>query len=91
LYHAFGYGFETWSLTLREERRLRLFENMVLRRVIGAKRDEVTQECIKLHNKKLNDLYCSPNVIRMFKARRMRWAGHVACMGIRALCTGFWW
>jgi len=51
------YGFETWSLTLREERRLRVFENRALRRIFGPKRDEVTGECMKLHNEELNDLY----------------------------------
>ena len=69
------------SLTLREERRLRVFENWVLRRVFGPKRDEVTGEWRKLHNEELNDLYCSPNIVRVIKKRRMRWAGHVARMG----------
>jgi len=75
------YGFETWSLTLREERRLRVFENRVLRRIFGPRRDEVTGEWRKLHNEELNDLYCSPNIVRVIKSRRMRWAVHVACMG----------
>ena len=75
------YGCETWSLTLREERRLRVFENRVLRRVFGPKRDEVTGERIKLHNEELNDLYSLPNIVRVVKSRRMRWAGHVARMG----------
>ena len=57
------YGCETWSLTLREERRLRVFENRVLRRILGSKRDEVTCECRKLYNEKLNDLYSSRNVV----------------------------
>jgi len=61
------YGCETWSLTLREERRLRVFENRVLRRVFGFKRDEVTGECRKLRNEELNDLYCSPNIVRVIK------------------------
>jgi len=74
-------GCETWSLTLREERRLRVFRNRVLRRIVGPKRDEVTGECSKLHNEKLNDLYCSPNIMRVMKSRRMRWAGHVARIG----------
>jgi hypothetical protein len=77
------YGCENWSLTLREERRLRVFENRVLRRIFGAKRDEVTGEWRKLHNDELNDLYCSLNSVRVIKSRRMRWAGHVAPMGQR--------
>jgi hypothetical protein len=75
------YGCETWSLTLREEYRLRVFENRVLRRIFGPKRDEVTGEWRKLHNEKLHDLYSSPSIIRIIKSRRMRWAGHVARMG----------
>ena len=75
------YGCETWSLTLREERRLRVFENRVLRRVVGSRRDEVTGEWRKLHNEKLNYLYCSPNIVRVIKSRRMRWAWHVAHVG----------
>jgi len=74
------YGCETWSLALREERKLRVFENMVLR-IFGPRRDEVTGEWRKLHNEELNDLHCSPNVVRVIKWRRMRWAGHVARMG----------
>jgi hypothetical protein len=74
-------GCETWSLTLREEHRLRVFENRVLRRIFGPKRDGVTGEWRRLHNEELNDLYSSPNIIWMIKSRRMRWAGHVACMG----------
>jgi hypothetical protein len=75
------YGCETWSLTLREERRLRVFENRVLRRIFGPTRDEVTGEWRKLHNKELHDLYSSPSIIRIIKPRRMRWASHVARMG----------
>jgi len=75
------YGCEIWSLTLREERRLRVFENRVLRRVFGPKRDEVTREWRKLHNEELRDLYSLPNIVRVVKSRRMRWAGHVAHIG----------
>ena len=85
------YGCETWSLTLREERRLRVSENRVLRRIFGPKRDEKTGEWRKLHNEELNDLYCSPNIVRVIKSRRMRWAGPVARMGRGEECTGFWW
>jgi len=65
------YGCETWSQTLREERRLRVFENRVLRRLFGSKRDEVTGEWRKLHNEELRDLYFLPNTMRMVKSRRM--------------------
>jgi hypothetical protein len=77
------YGCETWSLTLREERRPRDFENRVLRRICGPKRGEVTGEWRKLHNEELNVLYSSPDVFRFIKSRRMRWTGHVARMGER--------
>jgi hypothetical protein len=77
------YGCETWSLTLTEERRLRVFENRVLRGMFGARRHEVTGEWRRLHSEELNDLYCSPNIVRVIKSRRMRWAGHVARMGER--------
>jgi hypothetical protein len=72
------YGCETWSLTLREEHRLRVFENRVLRRICGPKMDEVTGGWRKLHNEELHGLYSSSSIVRVIKARRMRWAGHVA-------------
>jgi hypothetical protein len=73
------YGCETWSsLTLREEHRLRVFENRVLRRIFGPRRDEVTGVWRKLHNEEFHNLYSSPNIIRTIKSGRMRWAGHVA-------------
>ena len=77
------YGCETWSLTFREERRLPVFENRVLRRVFGPRRDEVTGEWRKLHNEELRDLYSLPNIVQVVKSRRMRWAGLVARMGER--------
>jgi hypothetical protein len=75
------YGCEAWSFTLREEHRLREFENRVLRRIFGPRRDEVTGEWRKLRNEELHDLYSSPSIIRIIKSRRMRWMGHVARMG----------
>ena len=75
------YGCETWSLTLRDERRLRVFENRVLRRIFRPKKDEVPRKCGKLRNEELNDLHCSTNIVRVIKSRTMRWAGHVARMG----------
>jgi hypothetical protein len=81
------YRCETWSLTVREEYRLRVFENRVLRRIFGPKRDEVTGEWRKLHNKELHDLYSSPSIIRIIKSRRMRWADHVARMQKRKTWT----
>jgi hypothetical protein len=84
------YGCETWSLTLREEHRLWIFENRVLRRIFGPKRDEVTGVWRKLHNEELHDLYSSPSIIRVIKARRMRWAGHVSRMGEVRGATTFW-
>ncbi|KAJ4428733.1 hypothetical protein ANN_25726 [Periplaneta americana] len=74
------YGCETWTLTLREEHRLRVFENKVLMKIFGAKQDEVTGEWRKLHNTELHALYSSPDIIRNIKSRRLRWAGHVARM-----------
>jgi len=78
---VFLYGCETWSLTLREEHGLRMFENWVLRRIFGHRRDEVIREWRKLHTEKLNDLYSSPSIVRVMKSRRMKWAGHVTPMG----------
>jgi hypothetical protein len=66
------YGCETWSVTLREEHMLKVFENRMMRRIFGPKRDEVTGEWRRLHNEELNDLYSSPNIIRLIKSRRMR-------------------
>ena len=85
------YGCETWSLTLREESKLRVFENTVLRRIFGPKRDEVMGEWRILHNEELNDLYCSPNIVRVVKSKRKRWAGHVRVWVRRGGCIGFWW
>jgi hypothetical protein len=73
------YGCETWSLTW-----LRVFEDKVLRRIFGPKRDKVTREWRKLHNEELNDVYFSPNIVQVIKLRQMRWVGHVACMGERS-------
>ena len=75
------YGCETWSLTVREERKLRVFDNIVLRIIFGPRRDEVTAEWRRLHNEELNDLYSSPNIVRVIKSRRMIWVGHVARIG----------
>jgi len=88
---VFLYGCETWSLTLREGLRLRVFENRVSRRVFGPNRDEVTGEWRKLHNEELRDLSSLTNIVRVVKSRRMRWAGHVARMGEGRgeVCTGF--
>ena len=83
------YGCETWSLTLREERRLRVFENRVLRRVFGPKWDDLTGEWRKLHYEELHDLYFSHKIVRVLKSRRMSWAGHVAHMGGERRIQGF--
>ena len=74
------YGCETWSLTMREEHRLRVFENKILRKRFGVKRNEISGEWRKLHNAELHALYSSPNIIRNLKSRRLRWAGHIASM-----------
>jgi hypothetical protein len=86
--HVVLYGCETWSPTLREEHRLRVFENRVLRRISGPRRDEVTREWRKLHNEELHDLYSSPSIIRIMKSRRMKLAGHGGRRGTRIGC---WW
>jgi hypothetical protein len=75
------YGYEIWSLTLREEHRLRVFENRLLRKITGPKRDEIKGEWKKLHNGQLHNLYSTPNIIRNMKSLRMRWAKYVACIG----------
>jgi hypothetical protein len=75
------HGRESWSLTLREQHRLTVFENRVLRRIFGPKRDDVTGEWRKLHSEELHILYSSPDIIRQVKSRRMRWTGHAARMG----------
>jgi hypothetical protein len=75
------YGCETWSLTLREEQKLKVFENRVLRRIFGPERGEVAGWWRKLHNEELRDLYCSPGVIRMVKGTGMTWAGHLVRIG----------
>jgi hypothetical protein len=75
------YGCETWPLTLSEEHRLKVFEKRMLKRIFEPQRDEVMREWRKLHSEELHNLYSSPDIIRQMKSRRMRWAGHVACMG----------
>ena len=84
------YVCETWSLALREEHRVRVFENWVLRRIFGARRDKVTGEWRKLYNE-FNDLDTSPNNVQVIKSRILRWAGHAARMGIGEAYTGFCW
>jgi hypothetical protein len=83
------YGCETWSLTLREKHRLNVFENRVLRRIFGPKRDEVTGDLRKLHNEELSNLCSLPNIIRAMESRRARWAGHVERIRRRRLHIGF--
>jgi hypothetical protein len=84
------YGCETWFLTLREEHRLRVFENKMPSRIFGPKEDEVTGEWRRLHNEELHILYSSPNIIRQIKSMKMRWAGHVARMEEERKVSGFW-
>jgi hypothetical protein len=84
------YGYENWSLKFREERRLRVFENRGLRRIFGSNMDEVTGEWRKLYNEELNDLYSSPNIVRVINSKRIRWVGHVAPMSRGEVYTGFW-
>jgi hypothetical protein len=84
------YGCKTWSLTLREEHRLRVFENRVLRRIFGPKREE-DRSWRKLCNDEVHSLHSSPNTVRVIKSRRMRWAGHVACMREGTCLQGFGW
>ena len=79
------YGSETWSLTLREVRRLKMFEIRVLKRIFGPKRDEVSGEWRKLHNEELNELRSSFSIVRVIKLRRTRWVGHVAHIGERCI------
>ena len=75
------YGCKTWALTMKEEYRLRVFENTVLSRIFGPKRDEVIGKWRKLHNEELNNLYSASSIVHVIKSRRMRWAGHVALWG----------
>ena len=77
------------SINRREENRLRAFENRVLRRIFGPKRNDVRGEWRKLHSEELHDLFCSPNIVRVIKSRRMRWMGHVALMGRAEVHTKF--
>jgi hypothetical protein len=83
------YGCGTWSLTLREEHRLRVIENRVIRRTFGPKKGEVTGEWRNLHNEELHNLYSSPYIVRKIRSSRMRWAGHVARMGEERRGKGF--
>jgi hypothetical protein len=85
------YGCETWPLKLREERRLRVFENRVLRKIFGPKMDKVTGEWRKLHNEELCNLYFSTYFSLVIRSRRMRWAMHVARRGKGQVQTWFWW
>jgi len=84
------FGRETWSVITKEEHRLKVFENWVLRDIFGPEKDEVTEEWRKLHNGELKVLYCSPNIIRVIRSRRMKWAGLVARMGDRRVVYRVW-
>jgi hypothetical protein len=84
-----AYGCETWSLTLREEHRLRVFENRLLRRIFRSERDEVTGGWRKLHNEELHSLYSSP--IRIMKSRKKKWEGHVARLREKRMHIEYWW
>jgi hypothetical protein len=84
------YGCETWSLTVREKHKLRVFENRVLRRIFGSRRYVMTGGWRKLHNEELHNLYSSPSIFRIIKSRKMRWTGHVARMGRRGTCIVYW-
>jgi hypothetical protein len=84
-------GIPNWSLKLREGHRLRVFENRVLRGIFGPKRDEVTGDWRTLHNEEFHNLYSSPNIIRMIKFRKMRWAGHVTRIGEKGMHVVNWW
>jgi len=75
------YGFETWSVTLREERRVKVLENRMVRGIFGPKRDDVIEEWGKLHKEEISDLYSSPNIIQLIESRKLRWVKNIACMG----------
>ena len=85
------YGCESWSLTLRKERKLRVFENKVLRRIFGPRRYKVTGKWRRLHNEEPNYLYSSPNIVRVIKSRRMIWAGHMVRVGVERGCIRSCW
>ena len=85
------YGCETWSLILKEEHRLSVFENRVFRRIFGPKRDDVTEEWRKLHNEELNDGYFSPNIVRVMKTENNKMVGSRSMYGGAEVCIGFWW
>jgi hypothetical protein len=85
------YGCKTWSLPLKEEHRLKIFENRILNTIFEPKRDEVTGVSRKLHNEELHNLFSSPSLIRMIKSRRMKWPGHVARMREKTMLVGFGW